>query len=116
MKIGRKRFFGFLADNHPENVWGLFVLAIVGKMDGAGLWTVAGKNVEVGACSMKFSGSMMIILAAICWGITGGLIYILLSKGWNPLVISFYRGAFGLLCFGAWFAISRKGEKIFSVS
>lgn len=48
---------------------------------------------------MKFSGSAMIILAAICWGATGGLADILLSKGWDPLVISFYRGAVDLVCF-----------------
>ncbi|MGM0896407.1 MAG: DMT family transporter [Bacillota bacterium] len=63
---------------------------------------------------MKFSGSAMIILAAIFWGVTGGLADILLNKGWDPLVISFYRGAIGLVCFVGWFAISRKGEKIFS--
>lgn len=65
---------------------------------------------------MKFSGSAMIILAAICWGITGGLADILLNKGWDPLVISFYRGAIGLFAFLLWFAVSKKDEKIFSVS
>lgn len=63
---------------------------------------------------MKFSGSAMIILAAIFWGITGGLADILMDKGWDPLVISFYRGAVALLCFTGWFALSRKGGKIFS--
>lgn len=63
---------------------------------------------------MKFSGSAMIILAAICWGITGGLADILLSKGWDPLVISFYRGAVGLACFVVWFLLSRTAKRDFS--
>ncbi|MBT2582800.1 EamA family transporter [Planococcus sp. ISL-109] len=60
---------------------------------------------------MKFSGSGMIILAAICWGITGGLADILMGKGWDPLIISFYRGAIGLACFLIWLLISRKGKQ-----
>lgn len=65
---------------------------------------------------MKFSGSAMIILAAICWGVTGGLADILMGKGWDPLVISFYRGVIGLAFFLVWLLVSRKGHAGFSVS
>lgn len=65
---------------------------------------------------MRFSGGAMIILAAICWGITGGLADILMDKAWDPLVISFYRGAIGLACFLFWFLISANDTKEFSVS
>lgn len=57
----------------------------------------------------------MIILAAICWGITGGLADILLNKGWDPLVISFYRGAIGLACFALWFLLSKPEKRDFSL-
>ncbi|MFC4713410.1 DMT family transporter [Planococcus dechangensis] len=65
---------------------------------------------------MKFSGSAMIILAAICWGITGGLADILMGKGWDPLVISFYRGVIGLAFFLVWLLVSRKDHSGFSAS
>lgn len=65
---------------------------------------------------MKFSGSAMIILAAICWGVTGGFADILMGKGWDPLVISFYRGVIGLAFFLVWLLVSRKGHARFSVS
>ncbi len=48
---------------------------------------------------MRFAGVGLVMLAAICWGITGGIADILMSKGWDPLVISFYRGAVGFLGF-----------------
>ncbi|TFB18533.1 EamA/RhaT family transporter [Filobacillus milosensis] len=54
---------------------------------------------------MRFTGVGLVILAAICWGITGGIADILMSKGWDPIVISLYRGAVGLLCFFVWFLV-----------
>ncbi|MDQ0158338.1 DMT family transporter [Alkalibacillus salilacus] len=51
---------------------------------------------------MRFAGVGLVMLAAICWGITGGIAEILMSKGWSPLVISFYRGAIGLTFFLTW--------------
>lgn len=51
---------------------------------------------------MKFAGIGLVMLAAICWGISGGIADILMTKGWNPIVISLYRGAVGFLCFFAW--------------
>ncbi|MDX6151929.1 DMT family transporter [Marinococcus sp. PL1-022] len=54
---------------------------------------------------MKFSGTILVVLAAILWGISGGLADILLHKGWDPLVISFYRGAVGFVCIFIWFLL-----------
>jgi drug/metabolite transporter, DME family len=52
---------------------------------------------------MKFAGISLVMLAAICWGTSGGIADILMTKGWDPIVISLYRGAVGFLCFFAWF-------------
>lgn len=52
---------------------------------------------------MKFAGIGLVILAAICWGISGGIANILINNGWDPFVISLYRGAVGFICFFAWF-------------
>ncbi|GEL08042.1 DMT family transporter [Salisediminibacterium halotolerans] len=52
---------------------------------------------------MKLAGLSLILLAAVSWGISGGIADILMSKGWDPVVISFYRGAVGLLFFVFWF-------------
>lgn len=57
---------------------------------------------------MKFSGIGLVMLAAICWGISGGIADVLMNKGWDPVVISFYRGAIGLACFFIWFVFHLK--------
>ena len=57
---------------------------------------------------MKYAGVGLVMLAAICWGISGGIADILMDKGWDPIVISFYRGAVGFICFFAWFLIRFK--------
>ncbi|WP_368505242.1 DMT family transporter [Alkalihalophilus sp. As8PL] len=52
---------------------------------------------------MRFGGLGLVILAAILWGLAGGLGGFLMDKGWDPLVISFYRGAVGFVCILIWF-------------
>ncbi|WP_100334120.1 EamA family transporter [Bacillus alkalisoli] len=52
---------------------------------------------------MRVGGLGFVILAAFLWGISGGLGGFLLDMGWDPLVISFYRGAVGLVCILIWF-------------
>lgn len=52
---------------------------------------------------MRYSGVGLVMLAAICWGISGGIADILMNKGWDPIVISLYRGAIGFICFFSWF-------------
>jgi drug/metabolite transporter, DME family len=63
---------------------------------------------------MKLAGVGLVMLAAICWGISGGIADILLSKGWSPSVISLYRGAVGFICFFTWFLWRFKQNWVFS--
>ncbi|MET3682883.1 drug/metabolite transporter (DMT)-like permease [Alkalibacillus flavidus] len=63
---------------------------------------------------MRFAGVGLVMLAAICWGVTGGIADILMSKGWSPLVISFYRGAIGLTFFLVWLLFFIKRNWIIS--
>ncbi len=64
---------------------------------------------------MKYRGVGLIMLAAIFWGISGGIGDILINKGWDPIVISFYRGAVAWLCFIAWFLLHPKINWITSI-
>lgn len=57
---------------------------------------------------MRYNGIALVMLAALFWGITGGIAEILMSKGWSPTVISFYRGAIGLICIFSWFLFRAK--------
>ncbi|SFI27209.1 Threonine/homoserine efflux transporter RhtA [Tindallia magadiensis] len=52
---------------------------------------------------MRINGVLLVILAAILWGLSGGLGGFLMDKGWSPLVIAFYRGTVGLLFILTWF-------------
>lgn len=58
---------------------------------------------------MHFGGLGYVILAAIFWGLSGGLNGFLMDKGWNPLTISFYRGFIGLIGVSIWYALKRSG-------
>lgn len=51
-----------------------------------------------------------VALAALCWGLSGGIGGILMADGWNALVVSFYRGAIGLLFVIAWLALRPRGS------
>jgi len=64
---------------------------------------------------MKYKGVGLIMLAALCWGISGGIANILIDKGWDPLVISFYRGAIALVCFIFWFLLRPRLNWITSI-
>ncbi|MFQ3546296.1 DMT family transporter [Halobacillus rhizosphaerae] len=63
---------------------------------------------------MRFAGIGLVMLAAICWGVSGGIADILMSKGWDPIVISLYRGAVGFFCFLVWFLFRFKQNWSFS--
>ncbi|WP_100399066.1 DMT family transporter [Bacillus sp. FJAT-44742] len=63
---------------------------------------------------MRFAGVGLVMLAAICWGISGGIADILMTKGWDPIVISLYRGAVGFICFFVWFLFRFKRNWIYS--
>jgi len=51
-------------------------------------------------------GSVLVALAALCWGVSGGIGGILLSNGWDAYVVSLYRGAIGLLFVLIWLFFS----------
>ncbi|MFD2706577.1 DMT family transporter [Salibacterium lacus] len=57
------------------------------------------------------AGILLIASAAVLWGISGGLSDILMNKGWDPLVISFYRGFIGFLCFFFWYIVRREKNR-----
>ncbi|MFU8831733.1 MAG: EamA family transporter, partial [Wenzhouxiangella sp.] len=55
-------------------------------------------------------GTMFVVLAALCWGLSGGIGGILTAEGWSPVVISLYRGAIGLLFVLVWLALRPAGS------
>lgn len=54
---------------------------------------------------MMRASTVLVVLAALFWGLSGGIGGILMADGWNALVTSFYRGAIGLLFVLAWLAL-----------
>ncbi len=54
---------------------------------------------------MANASTMFVALAALCWGLSGGIGGILIAEGWDAFVVSFYRGAIGLLFVLAWLAL-----------
>lgn len=63
---------------------------------------------------MNYKGILLVMLAAVCWGTSGVIADILMNRGWDPIVISFYRGAIGLLFFIGWFLLHFKKNWIVS--
>ncbi len=59
-------------------------------------------------------GPPCVIFAALCWGLSGGIGGILTTEGWDPLVVSFYRGAIGLLFVSVWLALRPRGSGLAS--
>ncbi|ROQ19708.1 threonine/homoserine efflux transporter RhtA [Marinimicrobium koreense] len=57
-----------------------------------------------------FLSPVFVALAALFWGLAGGLGGVLTSEGWAPLVVSFYRGVIGLLFVAAWLALRPRGS------
>jgi len=49
--------------------------------------------------------TLFVVLAALFWGISGGIGGILIADGWDAFVVSFYRGAIGLLFVLAWLVL-----------
>ncbi len=48
---------------------------------------------------MRFAGVGLVILAAICWGISGGIGDILMNKGWDLSSFPFTEGLLLLYVF-----------------
>ena len=58
--------------------------------------------------------TLFVALAALSWGLSGGIGGILTGQGWDPVVVSFYRGAIGLLFVLAWLAVRPHGSGLAS--
>ncbi|WP_280549093.1 MULTISPECIES: DMT family transporter [unclassified Halomonas] len=54
--------------------------------------------------------TLFVMLAALFWGLSGGIGGVLMADGWDPLVVSFYRGAIGLLFVLVWLALRPGGS------
>lgn len=57
---------------------------------------------------MKNAGTVLVMLAAVCWGLSGAIAGALMADGWSPYVLAFYRGAIGLGIVLVWLAIRPK--------
>lgn len=56
------------------------------------------------------ASTVYVVLAALCWGVSGGIGGILMADGWNAFVVSFYRGMIGLLFVLVWLALRPHGS------
>ena len=63
---------------------------------------------------MKRGSTAFVALAAFFWGLSGGIGGILTSEGWDPVVISLYRGAIGLLFVLIWLVLRPQGSGLTS--
>lgn len=55
-------------------------------------------------------GGLFVVLAALCWGLSGGIGGVLTAEGWSPIVVSLSRGAIGLLIVLLWLALRPAGS------
>lgn len=62
------------------------------------------------ATKMVGASTALVALAALFWGLSGGIGGILTAQGWDPVVVSFYRGAIGLLFVLVWLAVRPHGS------
>lgn len=51
------------------------------------------------------ASTALVVLAALCWGLSGGIGGILMADGWDAFIVSFYRGLIGLLFVLVWLAL-----------
>lgn len=49
--------------------------------------------------------TLFVVLAALCWGFSGGVGGILMASGWDAFVVSLYRGAIGLFFVFTWLVL-----------
>lgn len=66
-------------------------------------------NVNMASASATF-----VVLAALFWGLSGGIGGILMADGWDAFVVSFYRGLIGLLFVLAWLVLRPSGSGLTS--
>lgn len=65
---------------------------------------------------MPGASTLWIALAALFWGISGGIAGILLDSGWDAAVVSFYRGFVGLIFALLWLLLQRGSRGLASRS
>ncbi len=58
--------------------------------------------------------AVLVALAALFWGLSGGIGGILMAEGWDAFVVSFYRGAIGLVFVLVWLALRSRGSGLAS--
>jgi len=63
---------------------------------------------------MKNLSTAFVVLAAVFWGLSGGIGGILMADGWNPFVVSWYRGAIGLIFVLIWLLMRPGGSGLTS--
>jgi len=56
------------------------------------------------------TSTVFVLLAALFWGLSGGIGGILIADGWDAFVVSFYRGAIGLLFVLIWLMLQPGGS------
>lgn len=59
---------------------------------------------------MDSVGTAFVALAALLWGLSGGIAGILIAQGWEPVVVSFYQGAIGLVFVSVWLMARPRGS------
>lgn len=59
---------------------------------------------------MKGASTVFVALAAVFWGLSGGIGGILMADGWDAFVVSFYRGTIGLLFVAVWLILRPRGS------
>ncbi|WP_405219890.1 DMT family transporter [Lentisalinibacter sediminis] len=55
--------------------------------------------------STTITATVFVVLAAFCWGLSGGIGGMLIAAGWDAYLVSFYRGAIGLLFVLGWLVV-----------
>lgn len=63
---------------------------------------------------MVGASTALVALAALFWGLSGGIGGILMADGWDPFVVSFYRGVIGLLFVLVWLVLRPQGSGLSS--
>lgn len=59
---------------------------------------------------MVGASTALVVMAALFWGLSGGIGGILMADGWDAFVVSFYRGAIGLLFVLVWLMLRPRGS------
>lgn len=59
---------------------------------------------------MAHISTVFVLLAALCWGLSGGIGGILMGDGWDAYIVSFYRGVIGLVFVLVWLVLRPSGN------